>query len=110
MFSDNIANMHRIVSILAAADPGGWTPGFHDNDLLDWVIALGYLVAAGLCIYAWSIERNNRRRVAPAFWLVLGILMAMLGVNKQLNFQTLLGEIGRDAAEQEGWYERRRTI
>jgi hypothetical protein len=92
---------------------GDWTLGFHDSTPLDWAITLGYLGAAGLCLFAWRKQRNVR--IDPSthvrgFWLVMGIVMVLLGINKQLNFQTLLTDIGREAATQEGWFERRRSV
>lgn len=95
----------------AAVDPpGGYTLGFHDNDALDWLITLGYLLAAAACAFAWRLEARSPHGRVPKFWLVLGILLALLGFNKQMNFQTLLGDVGRNAAEDQGWYEHRRTI
>src|SRR5712672_1995497 len=98
---------------MAAALLGDWTPGFHDPTALDWAITLGYLVAAGFCLYAWWTEKTagaDARTHVRGFWLVVGIAMVLLGINKQLNFQTLLTDVGRGAAEQQGWYERRRTV
>src|SRR5947209_9133986 len=96
---------------LAAVEIYDWSPGFHDPDPLDWAITLGYLAAAALCVWAWRRERSAYRRpMVPAFWLVLGVLFALLGFNKQLNLQTLLTGAGRQAAEERGWYEHRRQI
>jgi hypothetical protein len=103
--------MCRTLLIWALTDPpGGYTLGFHDNDALDWIITLGYLLAAAACFFAWRLEQRSPHRRVPRFWLVLGILLALLGINKQLNLQTLLGDVGRNAAEVQGWYEHRRTV
>jgi hypothetical protein len=37
-------------------------------------------------------------------------VLVFLGVNKQLDFQTLLIAIGRTAARTEGWYDDRRVV
>lgn len=50
------------------------------------------------------------RARAAAFWLVLGILLLLLGVNKQLDLQSLITEIGRISARAQGWYEIRRLV
>ena len=92
------------------SDQGNWSPTFHDNTWLDWVITLSYLGAAGLCVYAWHRERRDRGGPTPCFWLVMGILMAFLGVNKQFNLQTAVEEWGRGMAQETGVYEKRRSI
>jgi hypothetical protein len=45
-----------------------------------------------------------------AWWLSLAVLFALLGVNKQLDLQTLLTETGRWVAYGTGWYEERRGV
>jgi hypothetical protein len=42
--------------------------------------------------------------------LLIGLAMTALGFNKQLDFQVLLKEIGKQMAYQEGWYDQRRQI
>jgi hypothetical protein len=46
----------------------------------------------------------------PALWAGLALMLLLLGINKQLDLQSLLTEIGRIAARDEGWYEARRTV
>lgn len=45
-----------------------------------------------------------------ALWLWIGVLLLSLGINKQLDLQTALTEIGRMMAADEGWYERRAQV
>lgn len=97
------------MSYLSQAETG-WSPTFHDNTWLDWVITLGYLAAAGLCVYAWHRERRDRSGPTPYFWLAIAVLMAFLGVNKQFNLQTAIEEWGRGMAQEAGVYEKRRSI
>lgn len=97
-----------------------WHPGIGDPDLRGWTITVAYLAACAACALAWRRERSAARLVAagsdgrgaytPAFWLALALGMAFLGINKQLDLQTLLTEIGKDAAKSQGWYERRRAV
>jgi hypothetical protein len=47
-------------------------------------------------------------RVSARIWWLLAFGLLFLGVNKQLNLQTLLIVLGRRAAFAGGWYERRR--
>jgi hypothetical protein len=44
------------------------------------------------------------------FWGLVLLTMLVLGINKQLDLQTWLTEIGRDLAHQQGWYEVRRPL
>ena len=37
-------------------------------------------------------------------------MLIVLGINKQLDFQTLLTEIGRKIAHAQGWYEQRQEV
>ena len=99
----------------AAASTGvQWRPGFHDPDALGWVAVIGYFVAAWLCFRAASwpsrpfrLSGDGRLR---AFWGVLTGLLVLLGINKQLDLQTLMTEVGREIAKAEGWYGARRTV
>jgi hypothetical protein len=45
-----------------------------------------------------------------AFWWLLAIGLVFLGVNKQLNLQTLMIILGRRAAFAGGWYKYRRLV
>jgi hypothetical protein len=51
-----------------------------------------------------SVER------VPALWAGLSLMLLLLGINKQLDLQSLLTELGRIAARDQGWYEGRRTV
>ena len=56
-----------------------------------------------------SRRASRRGRAAsPRFWCVLTAALLVLGLNKQLDMQTLLNDIGRRMAMTEGWYGRRR--
>jgi hypothetical protein len=41
--------------------------------------------------------------------MVLTFLLLFLGINKQLDLQTLLGDVGRRTARAQGWYAERRV-
>ena len=59
----------------------------------------------------WMADRRARRHGrpgSPVFWLTLALLLLFLGINKQLDLQTLLNDIGRRKARAEGWYGNRR--
>ena len=44
------------------------------------------------------------------FWGILTIFLVLLGINKQLDIQSLFTEIGRIIAKDEGWYSKRRMV
>ncbi|MEQ8181456.1 MAG: hypothetical protein ABRQ29_07060, partial [Smithellaceae bacterium] len=44
------------------------------------------------------------------FWLLVIFILSIFGINKQLDFQVLLVEIGRPIALKSGWYESRRIV
>jgi hypothetical protein len=77
--------------LLSAMTMRGWEAGAGDNDLLGWATTIAYFVAAGFCLWAWRAERgatSPTRR--PKFWLIMCILLALLGLNKQLDMQLWL--------------------
>ena len=119
---------------------GNWSPGIGDPTFVGWFTVLAYVVAAALCwrdyrrladsttrgfeghlasvlplILALFVSKRRmltlpeRQRVA-ALWLGLAIALLALGVNKQLDLQTALTEIGRMLARDEGWYAVRRKV
>jgi len=83
---------------------GRWEPGIGDPTWVGWVTALAYLAAMGLAV-------RCARKVPPAsFWWMLALLMWLLALNKQLDLQSLLTQIGRDMAVHDGWYARRHHV
>ena len=43
-------------------------------------------------------------------WFALSVLLLLLGINKQLDLQSALTEIGRALAHYQHWYEKRQTV
>jgi hypothetical protein len=82
---------------------GHWSVGIGDPTVAGWITVGVYFLAAWL---------SARTRHAPSpeghWWLVMSVLMLCLGINKQLDLQSLLTEIGRDVARAQGWYDERR--
>jgi hypothetical protein len=99
--------------LLAATDTrGDWHFGIGDPTPMGWFIAFAYLAAATACAIVWAAERKTNRRgqtSSPLFWLVLTVSLLFLGINKQLDLQTLLNDVGRRMARSEGWYDQRRS-
>jgi hypothetical protein len=78
----------------------------HDQGPLAWFVVAGYLIAAFLAFRAGSATAGRER----GFWLATGIVMVLLGINKQLDLQSDLTDFGRAAAHSEGWYGWRRDV
>jgi hypothetical protein len=111
-----------------------WTPGIGDPTLVGWLTVLAYLGTGWLCLLAMRAERRGEQRplrvvvasllrvlrrerlAAPwpakrgAVWLGLAVVMLALGINKQLDLQSLFTDVGRVIARSEGWYEQRRGV
>lgn len=101
--------------LLADIDAAGnWRPGLGDNTLSGWVITLSYFTAFALCLWTWKREDDRWlagvRGLRPRFWLAMAAGLLVLGVNKQLDLQTLVSVLGRRAAKSMGWYDQRRTV
>jgi hypothetical protein len=98
--------------ISAAFENGAWHIGIGDPTPVGWITVVAYLVATVACGRTWIADRRARHLghlASPAFWMVLTALLLFLGINKQLDLQTLLGDVGRRAAKAQGWYENRRV-
>jgi len=91
--------------MMVAVD-GRWAPGIGDPTVLGWVTVLAYLVAALLCLACARRDGPGPRR----YWGALGVLLLMLAVNKQLDLQSLLTQVGRDMALAQGWYGQRQRV
>lgn len=92
------------ISMLAAVEDGRWAPGLGDPTAMGWATVAAYLAASLLCLL-WAKPSGSGRFLPVAF----AGAMALLAVNKQLDLQSLLTEIARDAAKAQGWYEDRQT-
>ena len=89
---------------------GYWSPGIGDPTVAGWVTVLLYFVAAAVCFrvgrhHGWSLARAER-----VLYRLLALGLAALGVNKQLDLQTALTELGRMIAAEGDWYDERRAV
>ena len=101
-----------LASILAATDNrGDWHFGIGDPTPIGWFTVVAYALATLACGGVWAADRRSIRQgrlASPLFWMVLTLLLLFLGINKQLDLQTLLNDVGRRLAKSQGWYARRR--
>lgn len=77
---------------------------------MGWVTVAAYGVTAALCGAAARRAGTNGEGRVVAFWVALTALYVVLGINKQLDVQSLITEVGRINARAWGWYEHRRTV
>src|SRR6218665_85264 len=93
---------------------GRWTPGIGDPTVMGWVTVVAYLgatVLCALCAMQESRRDGGTTKISRAtIWWVLTGIMLFLGINKQLDLQTWMTEIGRDMAHAQGWYEQRAKV
>lgn len=91
-----------------------WQPGVGDPTFVGWFTLAAYFGSAWLC--------GRARRVAPhrgqgasrhgsrLLWGVLAAGLVAFGVNKQLDLQSGLTELGRGIVQEMDWYESRRVL
>lgn len=107
-----LAFFSSLSPLLAFTDADGWRLGIGDPTLGGWITVIGYFTAGSLALKAafrvsthgiWSTEEGR-------FYTLLGLGLILLGLNKQLDLQTLLTLTGRKIALAQGWYEKRRIV
>ena len=79
-----------------------WSPGIGDPTVAGWVTVAAYFGAALLC--AWA---GRRRSADRSIWWGICLFLIALGINKQLDLQSLLTQYGRDILKAKGLYEQR---
>lgn len=86
-----------------------WTPGIGDPGVVGWTTVVLYLLAAGTC--AVAARRALRERPGTwRYWAVIALSMLALGINKQLDLQSLFTQVLRDDSLRHGWFAERRTL
>lgn len=89
---------------------GRWSPGIGDPHFMGWVTAVSYLVCAVVAAFFATFLNQMEEKRECRFWMVITVLMLFLGVNKQLDLQSLFAEVGRQIALVQGWYPQRRVV
>jgi hypothetical protein len=102
---------------------------FGDPTVAGWAIVVFYVAAITACVWALRVawagaklaaaysgeDRRARDRSAAykasfLFWALLILLLVLLGLNKQIDLQTWLTDVGRRLARAQGWYEQRARV
>lgn len=90
---------------------GSWRPGIGDPSFIGWFTVGAYFACFMTAVCAAWLNRTKREdRQAFLFWLVIGLVMLFLSINKQLDLQSLFTEVGRQIARAQGWFDHRRTV
>lgn len=100
--------------LITGFDSTKWHLQANDNSLGGW-IATGVYVALILLCWREVLRRGHALGASGGalkrpFWIWLALGVTAIGINKQLDLQTLMGELGRYAAEAEGLMEYRRLL
>ena len=90
-----------------------WRPGIGDPTFTGWLTVVFYLLAAGSSYATARLVSGTPpgpygREIVV--WHALAVLFLLLGINKQLDLQSALTEIGRLLAHHQGWYDRRDVV
>jgi hypothetical protein len=91
-----------------------WRPGIGDPDFMGWFTVFAYFAVAVLCA---ATRRAVRDRIPQPelgrqyrVWSATTAFLVALGINKQLDVQTLFTEIGRAVLKRNGWMPIHRII
>ena len=88
---------------------GHWRPTIGDPGFMGWFTVASYFACAILCFFpAFSSQTADRKFLL--FWRLISLLMILLGINKQLDLQSLFTEVGRQIARAQGWMDHRRVV
>jgi len=88
-----------------------WLARSGDACLSSLINTLLYAVSIAAAAYHWKmLQRFKKPAAEQGFWLLVIFILSIFGINKQLDFQVLLVEIGRPIAMKYGWYELRRFV
>jgi len=88
---------------------GNWSPRIGDPSFMGWFTVASYFACAVVSLMlGFSRHRVDTRTFL--FWSMIGLLMILLGINKQLDLQSLFTEMGRQIFRAAGWMEHRRIV
>ena len=89
-----------------------WNPRIGDPSVMGWVTVVAYFLAALLLWVQWRqapVLYQEHLRTHRLLLLFFAVSMFALGINKQLDLQTWLTNVGRDISKAQGWWENRRV-
>ena len=95
------------LSTIAACVGERWSLQIGDPTVAGWGTVAAYTVCAVLSGMALMRAQDSREQ---NFWRLVALAMLCLGVNKQLDLQSMLTAAGRCLSQLQGWYEQRRVF
>jgi hypothetical protein len=88
-----------------------WTPEIGDPTFLGWFTVVAYFGAAYLTgCAARRVQSPGPRARLQLVWFGLTWTLILLGLNKQLDLQSLLTITGKNMAMEQGWYAERQDV
>ena len=109
--------------LLTTGADGRWHPGIGDPTAVGWLTVVAYLAAAFFAYRAFrgfsssaralrtsDPDEAHAQRLLASLWLIVFAAMVLLGVNKQLDLQTLFTQVMRAIFFKLNLYEQRRTF
>ncbi|MFC1762272.1 hypothetical protein ACFL6U_09345 [Planctomycetota bacterium] len=97
--------------LIRAYREGSWKDKAGDPEVLGWLVTILYLGTAIICLFNGDWSRRDIRTVRYLwFWWLLGLSILFLGINKQLDLQMLLADIGRTYSHAMGWHSARKAV
>ena len=95
------------LSTIAACVDDRWSPQIGDPTVAGWGTVVAYALCAVLGFMTFLRVEDSRERI---FWGLVTLAMLSLGVNKQLDLQSMLTAAGRCLSQLQGWYDERRVF
>ncbi|MEQ9622373.1 hypothetical protein [Coleofasciculus chthonoplastes] len=102
------------MQLFAVIINGHWQPGIGDPTFMGWFTVVAYFITALLCLInalphplVFPLQRVSQIRW---LWGFFAILLLLLGINKQLDLQSLVTVVGKELALSQGWYQQRRMV
>jgi len=92
-----------------ALHDGHWRKHAGDYTPMGWSITGLYLLGVVICM----VCIKNPRQHTPShtwFWWMCALALLLLGINKQLDLQMLLADLGRTYAKSHAWYTLRKPV
>ena len=89
-----------------------WHPGIGDPSAMGWVTVVAYFIAAIVLLRQWRLSAEiyqNHLKMHRRLLFLFAVTMIGLGINKQLDLQTWLTNVGGDISRAQGWWENRRV-
>jgi len=89
-----------------------WTPKIGDPTVGGWLTVALYFVTVFICwrTAVLTAQARGGRPGERRIWWCITLLFIALGINKELDLQSALTELGRMVAVSQGWYANRQLV